>query len=106
MIHETIGTPEIRELTVAVAVAEETEELNFSKDETVSLVLNDEYGVAISANVNGFEEGELFVGLKGYKKLGRFYTESGELIELGSDCKLTLGETVFEGEVKTVENKG
>jgi hypothetical protein len=105
VIHETIGTPEIREMTVSVSFDEGADELEFSENETVSLVLNNDNGVAISATVQAFSDGKLSLGLKGYKKLGRFYTESGELIELGSDCELTCDETVYGCEVENVDIK-
>ena len=68
-------------------------------------LFNTDNGVAISTTVQNFSDGELSLGLTGYKKLGRFYTESGALIELGSGCELTCDEMVYGCLVENVDIK-
>lgn len=106
VIHDAFGNPEIEPLSVTVAFEEEIEVPEFDSDESISVVLDNGYGETVTANVERAEEGELAFVVNGYKKLGRFYTESGELISLGSECELKSGENVYKCQVKSIDNNG
>jgi hypothetical protein len=107
VIHDAFGNPEIVELSVTVDVGEAlVEEFGFEENDTVALVLDGGNGASISMTVDSFEETSLNFVCNGYKKLGRFYTESGELIELGSGCEFESGETSYSVTVKTIGTKG
>lgn len=107
VIHDAFGTPEIVELNVTVDTGEMlVEEFGLEQDDAVVLILDSGNGASISMTAESIEENALTLVCNGYKKLGRFYTESGELIGLGSECEYESGETSYSFTVKTVDIKG
>lgn len=106
VIHDAFGTPEITQISITVTFDDSIEELEFNENETVTVVLDNGDGDEVVATVKSFEDGSLQLIGNGYKKFGRYYSESGGLVALGSDCDLLVGEIVYNCELQNVEANG
>ncbi len=116
-IKEAVGKPEITDINVCVAfktdiTAEQTlvpegSDVVFQTVTGDKIKLNSKIARTVAVEKEGDKEiKNVVVTFKGYKKLGRFYTESGQLISIGSDCTLTLKGIKNECTVKSINLNG
>lgn len=112
-IKEAVGKPEIADVNVCVtftsSLPAETmlvPEGTYVVFETLSedkIKLNSKVERTFAVDKDGKKESRNFiVSFKGYKKLGRYYTENGKLIEIGSDCSVMIDGKKASGTVKSV----
>ncbi len=103
VIHDAFGVPEMSQITITVKPINASETVELNDDETVSVVLDDSTGVTTTAAFEEYNDGEITVVCNGYKKFGKYYTEHGELVKLGSACTLQGKDATVECEVEKVD---
>ncbi len=113
-INEFFGEPEITHISVTVSFdgtlpaeqAEASEGTNVVfkpiRSDELKLDARIRRPVTVNSSANPATS-QMTITCKGYKKLGRFYTESGELIALGSECSLSFSGSEAYGRVTKVE---
>ena len=96
-INDYFGEPEITHISVTVAFENALPAAQASASEGVEAVFKPikngdlKLDARISKLVVDTDlKSEITISCKGYKKLGRFYTEGGELISLGSECSVNF----------------
>ena len=107
VIHDAFGEPEIVELAITLDLGETNiDEFGFDENEAVEIFLDEGDGATVLVSVNRIDENSLDVVCKGYKKLGRFYTENGDLISIASVCEMQKNDGKIQCEVESVEING
>ncbi len=97
-INEVFGKPEISPLTVSVSPeGGEDTMASFGVGESVTLEFESTKLQAVVVSSELDEDGEALVklSLNGYKKLGRYYSENGNLILSGVPCVVKAVDKEF-----------
>lgn len=114
-INEALTKPEIEKVRVTVSVygSVNVERLADSKGTVVVYQPNTENDVTFEMNIVAvdIEENlytapnhvEITLECSGYKKFGRFYTESGERVYINTNCAFTYGEVIITGDAVSAE---
>lgn len=112
-VHEAFGEPVIQDIDVTLVFGSElsAEHMLLPTDSEVLISLSPESGADVSAlvsriaaveKIDGNEVRTMTVRLKGYKKLGRFYTESGKLVALNGTYTVAINESSYSCNIKNV----
>lgn len=109
-IHETFSDPEIVTLSVTVRVNNADESLKTEfENRNADFFLNVGSGIAISVPITKAEirtdtnEASILFTCRGYKKLGRFYTENDERIGTGNECRLNAGDKTVSCVIESIK---
>ena len=94
--------------TVARLVGSETKTVVYypdvRSDKSIEMTIIDI--VAVEKPNAAPERARLTLSINGYKRLGKYYTESGERIYENSDCTFSFGGMRVEGHAVSVEKSG
>ncbi len=104
-INEVFGKPEISPLTVSVSPEGEDAKSAFVLGASVTLEFESTKLQTVVVSSEFQENGEISVNLSlnGYKKLGRYYSENGNLILSGTACVIQAGDKEFSAILGDVE---
>lgn len=106
-VKEMFEEPEVIKLEVVVS-ADKNNPAAETMFELYNTVYFDGNTQLQSAVVDKTEDGEKLVvtlECKGYKKLGKYYTEHGDLLSGVEECTVQYGDARVRCEIKTVEPK-
>ncbi|MBQ9848073.1 MAG: hypothetical protein IJO64_03325 [Clostridia bacterium] len=108
-IHEAFSEPEIGTLSLTAHASNADESLKAEfENQTAEFFVNNGNGGTISVPITKLElSGEtngavISFTCRGYKKLGRFYTENGERLSIEGECKFTVGEKTLSCVIDSV----
>ncbi len=110
-INDYFGEPEITHISVTVAFENALPAAQVNATEGIDAVFKPikNGDLKLDARIRKLVVAEdsvksqITISCKGYKKLGRFYTESGELISLGSECSIGFAGAEANGKITKVE---
>ena len=105
-----LGTNEISMIDITLAIENDSASQNVLISTGESVIFEPEASTDIKADAlvkkapetNENSNTEFVITCTGYKKFGRFFTENGDRISIGSDCKINIDETEMTCKVVTV----
>jgi hypothetical protein len=111
-INDFLGTSEISMIDITLKVETDSSSQSALVSTGKSVLFEPETSTDIKADAlvkkspesieDGNNETEFVITCTGYKKFGRYFTENGDRISIGSDCKITIDETEITCKVVSV----
>lgn len=108
-IHEAFSEPEI--VTLSVIARADNADVSLKtefENRTADFFLGSGSGNVITVPIKKTEispetnAASLSFTCRGYKKFGRYYTENGERIKIGGECRFTVGEKTVSCVIESV----
>lgn len=108
-ISEVFGKPEIVTLEISVVSEKLSDEKLTALKEGQSLEItpasdnSEKINATITSVKNNNGTVTLTLSCAGYKRLGRYFTEANQKIEIRSDCTVRVAQTEFKGRLEAVK---
>ncbi len=104
VIHDAVGKPEIVELCVTVELNDKVPAtLENAESTTLNLDIDSDSNSDVTVLVDDVMYKTAVVRFNGFKRLGRYYSESGDLIKPTEACSISFDEAYYDATVKSVE---